>query len=293
MIPLIGFAGWSGVGKTSLLEALIPIMIQKGKRVAAIKHCAHGTDSGERGKDSERLVKAGAAECIICGPEEPDLPCAVKMIQNHATADMIFVEGFKDAEIPKIGLERQSINKGLTDSEDCFCAVVTDAIRKKSTIPCFNWDETEKIGEFILRHEQDFQYDKGISRIKPSLDEWLLEAKRAEKASDCGMYLFHDGVVRITPKAKVRSGEQTNKTVKAVQFSCDAEKTAEAVNRVMKMPGIFYARVWLNEGTLSVGEDLMLVLVGGDIRPHVVDALQSLVSEIKNSCVTEQEIFGE
>jgi molybdopterin synthase catalytic subunit len=125
------------------------------------------------------------------------------------------------------------------------------------------------------------------------LDEWLLEAKRAEKASDCGMYLFHDGVVRITPKAKVRSGEQTNKTVKAVQFSCDAEKTAEAVNRVMKMPGIFYARVWLNEGTLSVGEDLMLVLVGGDIRPHVVDALQSLVSEIKNSCVTEQEIFGE
>ena len=117
--------------------------------------------------------------------------------------------------------------------------------------------------------------------------------KERKKASDCGMYLFHDGVVRITPKAKVRSGEQTNKTVKAVQFSCDAEKTAEAVNRVMKMPGIFYARVWLNEGTLSVGEDLMLVLVGGDIRPHVVDALQSLVSEIKNSCVTEQEIFGE
>ena len=46
MIPLIGFAGWSGVGKTSLLEALIPIMIQRGKRVAAIKHCAHGTDYG-------------------------------------------------------------------------------------------------------------------------------------------------------------------------------------------------------------------------------------------------------
>ena len=264
MIPLIGFAGWSGVGKTSLLETLIPIMTRKGKRVAVIKHCAHGTDSNERGKDSERLIKAGAAECVICGPEGPDLPYAVKMIQNHASGDMIFAEGFKNAEISKIGLERQSVNKGLTDPEDAFCAVVTDVTSKESTVPCFCWDEAEKIGEFILRHEQDFQYDKGISRIRPSLDEWLLEAKRAEKASDCGMYLFHDGVVRITPKVKVRSGEQINKTVKAVQFTSDAEKTAEAVNRVMKMPGIFYARVWLNEGTLSVGEDLMLVLVGGD-----------------------------
>ena len=293
MIPLIGFAGWSGVGKTSLLETLIPIMTRKGKRVAVIKHCAHGTDSNERGKDSERLIKAGASECVICGSEGPDLPYAVKMIQNHASADMIFAEGFKNAEISKIGLERQSVNKGLTDPEDAFCAVVTDVRSKESTVPCFCWDEAEKIGEFILRHEQDFQYDKGISRNRPSLDEWLLEAKRAEKASDCGMYLFHDGVVRITPKVKVRSGEQINKTVKAVQFTSDAEKTAEAVNRVMKMPGIFYVRVWLNEGTLSVGEDLMLVLVGGDIRPHVVDALQSLVSEIKNSCVTEQEIYDE
>ena len=56
------------------------------------------------------------------------------------------------------------------------------------------------------------------------------------------------------------------------------------------MAGIVYVRVWLNEGLLSVGDDIMLVLVGGDIRPHVIDALQALVGELKNHCVTEEEI---
>ena len=57
------------------------------------------------------------------------------------------------------------------------------------------------------------------------------------------------------------------------------------------MPGIRYARVWVNEGEVDIGGDMMQVLVGGDIRPHVIEALQTLVGEIKNKCVTEREIF--
>jgi len=53
--------------------------------------------------------------------------------------------------------------------------------------------------------------------------------------------------------------------------------------------GIFYVRVWLNEGQLELGDDIMYVLIGGDIRPHVVDALQFLVEKIKSECVTEIE----
>ena len=56
------------------------------------------------------------------------------------------------------------------------------------------------------------------------------------------------------------------------------------------MPGIYHVRVWLNEGELRLGDDIMLVLIGGDIRPHVVDALQYLVGRIKNECVQEREI---
>ena len=57
------------------------------------------------------------------------------------------------------------------------------------------------------------------------------------------------------------------------------------------MDGIHYIRVWLNEGELTLGDDIMFVLVGGDIRPHVIDALQTLVGTLKNECVTERELF--
>ena len=78
-----------------------------------------------------------------------------------------------------------------------------------------------------------------------------------------------------------------------MNFSYDAEKVEEARQAALQMPGISYARVWLNSGALRVGDDIMLVLVGGDIRPHVIDALQALVGEIKNHCVTEQEVYAE
>ena len=126
---------------------------------------------------------------------------------------------------------------------------------------------------------------------RPSLDDWLREAKRDPAAVQCGMYLFHTGVVRSTPKAKVRQGEDTDRVVRAVDFSYDERKLADALARAKEMPGVYYVRAWLNSGLLPVGSEIMLVLVGGDIRPHVIDALQSLVGEIKTSCVTEQEVY--
>ena len=126
---------------------------------------------------------------------------------------------------------------------------------------------------------------------RPSLDQWLAEAKADPAAPQCGMYLFHTGVVRSTPKAKVRQGADTDRIVRAVDFSYDEGKVAEAIRRARALPGIFCVRVWLARGILPVGSEIMLVLVGGDIRPHVIDALQSLVGEIKTSCVEEQEVY--
>ena len=67
------------------------------------------------------------------------------------------------------------------------------------------------------------------------------------------------------------------------------EKVDAAVAETYKMDGIFHVRVWLNEGRLELGDDIMYVLIGGDIRPHVIDALQFLVGKIKTECVTEIE----
>ncbi len=125
----------------------------------------------------------------------------------------------------------------------------------------------------------------------PSMDSWLAEAKKQPGSDECGMYLFHNGVVRKTARAKVRSGEADAPEVRKLFLSYDREKADAAVKNALAMPGIRYARVWINEGELDIGEDMMLVLVGGDIRPHVIEALQTLVGEIKNKCVTEREIF--
>ncbi len=127
-------------------------------------------------------------------------------------------------------------------------------------------------------------------KAPPSLDEWLKEAKADPAASKVGMFLVHNGVVRQTPKAAVRQGIDDGSLVKEMEFSFDAAKVERAIAETYQMEGIFYVKVWLNEGKIKVGEDLMYVLVGGDIRPHVVDALQFLVSKIKNECVTEKEI---
>lgn len=123
----------------------------------------------------------------------------------------------------------------------------------------------------------------------PSMDEWLKEAKRDPAALQEGMFLVHNGIVRQTPKAKVRRGLDDGSLVKGMEFSYDAAGVEKAVAQTRKLDGIFHVRVWLNEGRLEVGDDIMYVLIGGDIRPHVVDALQFLVEKIKSECVVEIE----
>ena len=124
-------------------------------------------------------------------------------------------------------------------------------------------------------------------KAPPSVDQWLREAKNDPRV---GMYLVHNGVVRASARANVRSGEDCPE-VRGMEFSYDARRLAEIEAAAMALPGIYMVRTWLNEGRLSVGDDLMYALVGGDIRDRVIDARQYLVGRIKNECVKETEIF--
>ena len=132
-----------------------------------------------------------------------------------------------------------------------------------------------------------------MKKTAPSIDAWLKEAKGHESAPKIGMYLTHNGTVRQSAKAMVRYNEDGTKPVVGMLFSCDEDKVNAVIEDTYKMDGIYYIRVWLNEGELETGDDIMYVLIGGDIRPHVVDALQYLVGRIKNECVIETEIYGE
>ena len=123
----------------------------------------------------------------------------------------------------------------------------------------------------------------------PSMDQWLREAKAHESAPKIGMYLTHNGIVRRTAKARVRCGENAG-DVTGMLFSYDREKVDAVLADAQNLEGIYYVRIWLNEGELAVGDDIMYVLIGGDIRPRVVDALNYIVGRIKDECVTETEL---
>ena len=129
-----------------------------------------------------------------------------------------------------------------------------------------------------------------MKKTSPSMDAWLQEAKSHPSAPKIGMYLTHNGIVRQTPKAKVRFGAEDAGEVTGMRFDYDPDKVDAVIADAYKMEGIYYIKVWLNQGKLEVGDDIMYVLIGGDIRPHVVDALQYLVGRIKTECVTETEL---
>ena len=131
--------------------------------------------------------------------------------------------------------------------------------------------------------------DSNKKKVSPSVDAWLRETKMDPLALEDGMFLVHNGVVRKTPKAKVRQGIDDGSEVTGMEFFYDEQKVEEAIKETHVMDGIFHIKVWLNEGYLDVGDDIMYILIGGDIRPHVIDALQFLVGKIKNECVTEIE----
>ena len=117
----------------------------------------------------------------------------------------------------------------------------------------------------------------GMAQQEPSIDQWLAEAKQDPNAAQCGMYLTHNGIV----------GE-----VAQVEFSYDAAGVEAAVQEALTWPGVYYVRTWLNEGVLNVGDSIMYVLIGADIRPNCIDALQKLVGKIKNDLVEEKEIYA-
>ena len=155
--PVLGFAGYSGTGKTTLLEKIIPILTGKGLNVAVVKHDAHGLQFDHEGKDSDRFAKAGAAYSIVSSQENAAVFIAktldpLEAVAYAKDADIILVEGYKNADFDQIGLARAATGKGFTAELSRFRALVTDLpVEKDPGIPVFGFDDPEGIADFILK----------------------------------------------------------------------------------------------------------------------------------------------
>jgi molybdopterin-guanine dinucleotide biosynthesis protein MobB len=164
-IPLLGFAAFSGTGKTTLLVQLIPLLRKQGIRIGMIKHAHHNFDVDKPGKDSYELRKAGASQMLITSSmrwalmtekETEQDPLLSEMISklDQEQLDIILVEGFKHEYFPKIELYRQELGKPLLLPEDnSIIALATDAtINTEVNVPLLDINNPQQIADFIIKH---------------------------------------------------------------------------------------------------------------------------------------------
>jgi molybdopterin-guanine dinucleotide biosynthesis protein MobB len=161
-IPVLGFAAFSGTGKTTLLEKLIPQLTARGIRVGMVKHAHHEFDIDKPGKDSYRLRTAGARQMLIASskrqalvtenvtPEEPRLDELITRLDLD-NLDLVLVEGFKQVPFPKIELHRQALGKTLLHPQDSsIIAVASDHPADCRELPSLDINDSIAVAAFII-----------------------------------------------------------------------------------------------------------------------------------------------
>jgi molybdopterin-guanine dinucleotide biosynthesis adapter protein len=160
-MKVFGFAGWSGSGKTTLIEKLIPRFVNAGLRVSLVKHAHHTFDVDQPGKDSYRHRHAGAGEVLVTssrrwvlmhelrGAAEPPFDEALKRL---SPCDLVIVEGFKRASIPKLEVWRHATGEPLLHPNDSHIVAVASDSKVQTRLPLLDLDDDAQIASFILAH---------------------------------------------------------------------------------------------------------------------------------------------
>ena len=158
----IGFAGWSGAGKTTLIVRLIPELNRRGLSVSTMKHAHHSFDVDQPGKDSFEHRAAGAREVLVVsayrlalmrelrGAPEPSLADLLRLV---APVDLILVEGFKRDPLPKIEVYRAANGKPpIHPQDDCIVALVSDCVDPAARLPQASIDDVAAVADLVLAH---------------------------------------------------------------------------------------------------------------------------------------------
>lgn len=157
-IPILCLVGRSNSGKTTLIERLIPELVQAGYRVATVKHAGHGFDLDTEGKDSWRHKRAGASTVVVLSKGSlamfSDVPDDIKVEQIRdqylgQKIDLIIAEGWKSDGYPKIVVVRDQLGE-VPVSPEGLLAIVSNKPLEVS-IPTFDPDDIKGLSELIVR----------------------------------------------------------------------------------------------------------------------------------------------
>jgi molybdopterin-guanine dinucleotide biosynthesis adapter protein len=168
---VFGFAGWSGAGKTTLIEKVIVQLTAKGLRVSLVKHAHHSFDVDQSGKDSHRHRVAGASEVLVSSSTRyalmhelrgaPELTLE-QSVARLSECDLVLIEGFKHAPIPKLEIWRAALGKPtLFPSDANITAIATDdALSEASNPSCvrFGLDDIDGIAAFVLANAKSLSF---------------------------------------------------------------------------------------------------------------------------------------
>jgi molybdopterin-guanine dinucleotide biosynthesis protein MobB len=157
---LFGFAGWSGSGKTTLIERLVPRLTARGLAVSLVKHAHHDFDVDQPGKDSYRHRRAGCREVLITSSVRwalmHELRGAPELTLKQAVArlspcDLVLVEGYKRAVLPKLEIHRPELGKPLLYPDDPhIVALACDLPPQGCPIPAFGLEDVDRLATLVL-----------------------------------------------------------------------------------------------------------------------------------------------
>ena len=238
---VFGFSGFSGSGKTTLIEKIVTIIKDKGFSVAVIKHDAHDFEIDKEGKDTWRFEKAGADHVYISSSIKSARVSNFsrtmeEMLEECRDTDIVLIEGYKYADIPRIGITCEGMDFELPGDTDVYRAIVTDRtdyFSEKVKVPVFDRDDAEGLAGWILGYESGSEPDTG--RDEP--DEAVFGS---------------DGLTHFDDEGNARMVTVADKSV--------TRRTATAGARVLVNPETF---ALIKNGSIKKGDVLTVAQVAG------------------------------
>lgn len=157
-MKVMGFAGWSGSGKTTLVEQVIAALGARGLAVSLVKHAHHSFDIDHAGKDSWRHREAGCREVMVSSGQRWSLTHELRgapeatldeLLAQLAPCDIVLVEGFKRASIPKVEVWRKVVTEPLLHPDDPHIVAVATDERLDTTLPQLDINDPATVAGFI------------------------------------------------------------------------------------------------------------------------------------------------
>jgi molybdopterin-guanine dinucleotide biosynthesis protein B len=172
-MKVVGFAGYSGSGKTHLVERLIPALKMRGLRVSVVKHAHHDFDIDHPGKDTYRHREAGAFEVIVASDRrlalmrEFELPAQLNvhhlLAELYDGVDWVLVEGFKESNLLKVEVWRPEAGKPARYPHDDFIVAIAtdapDALPEPTLRPVLDLNDPDALAQWLVDHGERFEYD--------------------------------------------------------------------------------------------------------------------------------------